>query len=155
MPHGFKDTVGKDWLVEINIGALKRVRGLLDLDLLALEAGDPPLLTRLGLDIVLICDVLFALLKPQADAADVTDEQFAERLGGEVILAAHKAFYEELTDFFQSLGRNHMATAVQKQLEMIDAGTRLADEKLKEINIDAEAKLIFGDQSTSSPASAE
>ncbi|MBU0717313.1 MAG: hypothetical protein KJ749_03615, partial [Planctomycetes bacterium] len=59
------------------------VKGLLDVNLLELEAGDPPLLTRLGTDVILLCDVIFALVKPQADTSGVTDEQFGAALGGE------------------------------------------------------------------------
>jgi len=40
------------------------------------ETGDPPLLTRLGTDVILLCDVIFASVKPQADQHGVSDEQF-------------------------------------------------------------------------------
>ena len=77
----FTDSAGRTWTVSLTIDAAKRVKGLLDVNLLELEAGDPPLLTKLGTDVILLCDVIFALVKPQADAAGVSDEQFGAALG--------------------------------------------------------------------------
>jgi len=70
--------------------------------------------------VILLCDVIFVLVKPQADAAGVSDEQFAAALGGDAILAAQTAFYEELVDFFRKLGRTDLAKAVDAQRRMID-----------------------------------
>ena len=109
----FTDTAGRTWTIALTIDAAKRVKGLLDVNLLELEAGDPPLLTKLGTDVILLCDVIFALVKPQADQQGVTDEQFGAALGGEAILAAQTALYEELVHFFRGLGRNDLAKAVK------------------------------------------
>ena len=99
----FTDNAGRAWTLALTIGAAKRVKSLLGVNLLELEAGDPPLLTRRGTDVILLCDAIFALVKPQADAAGVTDEQFAAAMGGDAILATcQTAFYEELVDFSAS-----------------------------------------------------
>ena len=153
--HAFKDAAGKDWLVEINVGAIKRVRALVAVDLLALEDGAPPLLTRLGMDVVLLCDVVFALIEPQAKAAGVTDEQFGASLGGEAILHAHAAFYQELTGFFRSLQRPDLVMAIAKQAEMIGLAVRTVEQRLTIIDPAAEVEVIFGERSTNSPESVE
>ena len=105
----FTDTAGRTWTLSLTYGSIERVKALVDIDLFKLDEGDPPLLTRLGTEITLLCDVIFALIKGQADGQDVTDEQWAEAMGGDAILAAQTAFYEELVSFFQSLGRRDMA----------------------------------------------
>jgi hypothetical protein len=152
--RSFTDNAGRTWTIAMNLGAVKRLKGLLGVDLLALADGEPPLLTRLGTDVILLCDVIFALVKPQADQAGVTDEQFGAALGGEAILAAQKAFYEELTDFFLKLGRSDLARALTTQQALIQAAVAETSKRLSIIDAEAEVKAIFGGSSTSSPESA-
>lgn len=133
----FTDTMGRTWELSLTISAIKRVKSLLDVDLLALEVGNPPLLTRLGTEVILLCDVIFVLLKPQADACKVTDEQFGAVLGGKVILAAQTAFYEELVDFFHGLGRRDLVKAVKTQQKIIGLVIRRIESKIGQIDLDA------------------
>ena len=64
----FTDNAGRTWTLSLTLGAAERVKALVDVDLLEpCDAGDPPLLTRLGTEVALLCDVIFALIKPQAD----------------------------------------------------------------------------------------
>ena len=149
----FTDSAGRTWTVSLTIDAAKRVKGLLDVNLLELEAGDPPLLTKLGTDVILLCDVIFALVKPQADAAGVSDEQFGAALGGEVILAAQTAFYEELVDFFRKLGRTDLAKAVDAQRRMIDLAVRRIETRIDRLDLEAAVESTLGEPSTSSPPS--
>ena len=149
----FTDNAGRAWTLSLTIDAAKRVKGLLDVNLLELEAGDPPLLTKLGTDVILLCDVIFALVKPQADAAGVTDEQFGAALGGEVILAAQTAFYEELVDFFRKLGRTDLAKAVDAQRRMIDLAVRRIETRIDRLDLEAAVESTLGEPSTSSPPS--
>jgi len=162
----FTDNAGRTWTVSLTIDAAKRVKGLLNVNLLEPEAGDPPLLTRLGTDVILLCDVVFALIKPQADAAGVTDEQFAAALGGDVILAAQTAFYEELVDFFRKLGRTDLAKAVDAQQRMIDLAVRQIETRIDRLDLEAtiesalgavseRSESIRGELSTNSPLSSE
>jgi len=151
----FVDTAGRSWTLSLTLDAAKRVKGLLGggVNLLALEAGDPPLLTRLGTDVILLCDVIYAVLKPQADAADVTDEQFGAALGGETILAAQTAFYEELVDFFRGLGRADLARAVEAQRKMIDLAVSRIESRIDGMDLEGTIDSTLGESSTSSPPS--
>ena len=151
----FPDTTGRTWTIALTIDAAKRVRSLLDVNLLELEAGDPPLLTRLGTDVILLCDVIFALVKPQADAAGVSDEQFAAALGGETILAAQTAFYEELVDFFRKLGRGDLAKAVDAQRRIIDLAIARIETRIDRLDLEAAVETTLGEPSMSSPPSSE
>ena len=73
----FTDAAGRTWTIALNLGTAMAVKDKLGVDLLQPEAGDPPLLTRLGTDELLLGEVLCALLGEQFDAhkaivADVT-----------------------------------------------------------------------------------
>ena len=149
----FTDTAGRTWTLSLTIDAAKRVKGLLDVNLLELEAGDPPLLTKIGTDVILLCDVIFALVKPQADANGVSDEQFAAALGGETILAAQTALYEELVGFFRGLGRSDLAKAVDAQRRMIDLAVRKIETRIDKLDLEAAIETTLGESSTSSPES--
>ena len=149
----FTDNAGRAWTLALTIDAAKRVKSLLDVNLLELEAGDPPLLTKLGTDVILLCDAIFALVKPQADAAGVTDEQFAAAMGGDAILAAQTAFYEELVDFFRKLGRSDLAKAVDAQRRMIDLAVQRIETRIDRLDLEAAIETTLGESSTNSPES--
>lgn len=151
----FTDTAGRTWTLALTIDAAKRVKSLLDVNLLELEAGDPPLLTRLGTDVILLCDVIFALVKPQADAAGVSDQEFAAALGGDAVLAAQTAFYEELVDFFRKLGRGDLAKAVDAQRRMIDLAVARIETRIDRLDLEAAIETTLGEPSTNSPPSSE
>jgi len=158
----FTDTAGRTWTLALTIDAAKRVKSLLDVNLLELDlpagkagAGDPPLLTRLGTDVILLCDVIFALVKPQADAAGVSDQEFAAALGGDVVLAAQTAFYGELVDFFRKLGRGDLAKAVDAQRRMIDLAVARIETRIDKLDLEAAIETTLGEPSTSSPPSSE
>jgi len=151
----FVDTAGRSWSIQLTIDSVKRVRGLLGVNLLDLVSGEPPLLTRFGTDIVLLCDVIFVLVKPQADAAEITDEQFGIALGGEAILGAQSAFYDELISFFQGLGRKDVIRAIAAQRNLIDkAVTRIALQ-LDQLDLDQMLEETIGKMSTNLPGPAE
>ncbi|MEM8738084.1 MAG: hypothetical protein AAGG38_06350 [Planctomycetota bacterium] len=115
----FNDTTGRQWNVSMNVSALKRVRDLLDIDLMQLPVFDQKqpetgLLYRLGNDPVELVNVLFALVKPQADAAGVSDEAFGEALGGDALGEATEAFMAEVVGFFPRGVRDALLTVMEK-----------------------------------------
>lgn len=93
----FTDTAGRTWTVAINVDAIKRVRSLTKTDLLAIVEGE--LVERLMRDPVLLCDVIYAACKPEADARNVTDEEFGRAMAGDAIEAATVALLDELVAF--------------------------------------------------------
>ena len=132
----FTDSAGRTWTLAITVDAIKRVESLVKVNLARLleprSTGGLPLLTELEADIILLCDVLFVLVKPQADAQGVTDEQFGQALGGEAIAAAYPAFWEELVDFFQKLPHGKATvTAIRKHRELIEAQLKAAQDKME------------------------
>lgn len=151
----FKDTKGRQWSVAVTVGAVRRVKALLDVDLMTIGTGNTGLARSLAVDPLLLVDVLFVLLKPDADAAGVTDEEFGSAMGGTSLDDATDAFMEELADFFPKGQREVLRTALAK---MRDGQARAAEMALAEMEkLDVGAILANastrGDSSGSTPAS--
>ena len=98
--RSFTDNAGRTWTLAINVGAIKRVRGLLEVDLLEVVEGK--LIERFIRDPVLLCDVVYAVCKPEADAKGISDEEFGKAMAGDAIEHATKALLEELVGFSPS-----------------------------------------------------
>ena len=140
----FSDKTGQQWEIALTVGSVRRVKGLISVDLLHIDQGDPPLMTRMATDIVLLCDILYALCKPQADIDNVSDEAFGELLDGDAILRANRSFYEEMVEFFQKAGRPDMARAMSKQLRVIELGIQRVDREIDSL----EPEKIVGEAFT-------
>ncbi|MEX2388776.1 MAG: hypothetical protein WD534_12935 [Phycisphaeraceae bacterium] len=132
----FTDSAGRTWTLAITVDAIKRVQTLAGVNLADITSGDPPLLTRLEVDLVLLCDVIYALVQPQAEQAGLSDEQFGQALGGDAILAAHDAFWGALSDFFQSLRRSDQVRAIQKQTALVQAAVAAAEGRIEQLDIE-------------------
>src|SRR5690606_36486963 len=94
----FKDSEGREWAIAINVATARRVKDLAGVDLLS--ASDGKLLHELADDPMLLANVLWAIVQPQAQSREVSDEQFGQALGGESIDKATTALLQELVDFF-------------------------------------------------------
>ena len=157
----FNDNAGRTWTVAINVDAIKRVKSLLSINLL--EAVEGKLIEQLVSDPVLLCDVLYVLCKPEADAKSVTDEDFGRAMAGDAIDHGTTCLLEELVDFFPQAKRQVLAKALAKlkafQTKAVEtASKRLDDPKLDRhleqiLSGDGLPALTPGDSSGNSPAS--
>ena len=132
----FTDTAGRTWTIQLNLGTAKRVRDTLNVDLLQPEQGDPPLLTRIGTDELLLGEVICCLLADQFEARKVTDADIRNSFDGATLLAAQKAFYEEIEDFFRQRGRLDRARMVATQKQVIEAAIKAVDQKLSAVDVE-------------------
>jgi len=132
----FTDAAGRTWTIALNLGTAMAVKDKLGIDLLQPEAGEPPLLTRLGTDEMLLGEVLCCLLEKQFEAHNVTAEDVRASFDGATLLAAQKAFYEELVDFFRQRGRADRARAVWTQMKMIETAVTAIEEKIGQIDVE-------------------
>lgn len=98
----FRDSAGREWLVEINVWQLRRVR-----QSAGVELGKMPLekLADLTADPEKFVDVLYALVKDQADKAGVSDSDFGRGLGGDGLESAVLAFWRAYAFFSPSQTR--------------------------------------------------
>lgn len=153
----FKDNASPPrlWTVAINVGAVKRAKTLLAVDLLEISEGEPPLIVRLATDVMLLCDVLYALCQPEAEQRGITDEQFGEAMGGQALFDGQQALMEELADFFHQSDRTEKATVVRQARAMVKATVKAATEKAASIDVEKIATQEVGKRFTESLASLE
>ncbi len=154
----FTDAAGRTWTISLNLGTAMAVKDKLGVDLLQPEmpyrdplssealAKEEPLLTRLGTDEMLLGEVLCCLLEEQFEAHKVTAEDVRAGFDGATLLAAQKAFYEELVDFFHSRGRADRARAVWTQARMIETAVAAIEEKIGQIDVEKVIDEVVNDR---------
>jgi Ran GTPase-activating protein (RanGAP) involved in mRNA processing and transport len=150
----FCDNAGRTWTVQVNVDAIKRVRDLAQVNLL--EVVDGKLLERLVSDPVLLCDVIYALCKPEAETKNVSDVDFGRAMAGDAIDAATTALLEELVGFFPQGRRAVLAKALTKLRALETAALKAVDARLDspELERRMEAELQrLGTWSGDAPAS--
>ena len=150
MPR-FSDSSGREWPVTITIGTVRRVKADLSVNLADIHEGDPPLMNRIATDPTFFCDVLLSILRPEIEKAGLPEDEFWNRLGGDVVKRAYDAFWAELRDFFHGLGRPEAAKAIEKQTRMIEAAIRMAEAKVDAIDVETALAEVSGNSSTKSP----
>ena len=139
----FTDRTGRSWNVEITVSALKRVRDLAKLDLGQIAEEPAPGVVPLGRrldDLATLGEVLFALVKPQADAQKVSQEDFLDALDGPAMGRASAAFWPELDCFFRPC------------LPLVGGLIALALEVRSQAQAQAAPAPASGSESTGSPA---
>ena len=150
--HTFADTQGRTWTVTINVDVIRRVRSLLNINLL--EAVEGRLLERLITDPVLLCDILFVVIQPEAIAKDISDEDFGRSLGGDVLDLATTALLEELVDFFPSAKRTVFRKALIKLKQLETLAIETATQRLESSELEERMKAaISGTQAASTSGS--
>src|SRR5262245_20018284 len=130
----FNDNLGRAWPVAINVECIKRVKSLLGINLL--DAIEGKLLEQLVSDPVLLCDCVYAICKPEAEARQVSDEDFGRAMAGDAIDHATTALLEELVDFFPSGKRQVLAKALAKLKNLEAKAVDLATKRLEDPALD-------------------
>ena len=159
----FNDNAGRTWTVSLNIDAVKRVKSLVKVDLT--EAVGGKLLERLTTDPILLCDVLYAVCKSEADTKNITDEDFGRALAGDAIDSATTALLEELVNFFPKENqRRVLAKAMGKIKTLQNKAIQVAELRLDSPELegmmeqalnDAASLPLSGHLSGNSPVSPE
>lgn len=154
----FKDSTGQEWRLEFSVPVMKRVKERTGYHLGRLLDNECALLTEITGDIITFVDVLWAMVEGQAATAGVTDQQFGERITGDVFAAAEGSFWEALKDFSPSRTRPLIAALMTKGREVQAALEPRISQALEAIErMTAEemiqAALISSKSATSPPAS--
>ena len=150
--RSFKDNQGRQWSVEINVTAIKRVRGLTGEDLMQVIEGT--LIEKLIRDPVLLCDVVYAICKPEADARSVSDEEFGKAMAGDAIEAATTAVLEELVGFCPSpRDRANLGRVLQATRKVMDRARDLVEKKLDSGELDRLADRLLSGEATAGSSS--
>lgn len=156
MPN-FTDTAGRRWNLALSVGTVKRVRDLAGVDLLAV-LDKPQSLIDLAGDPVRFVDVLYVVIKPQADQVGISDESFGESLDGETVEAATDAFLEALVDFFPGARKTTLKRVLDRAKSTARSAEAALTKALDDGTIDqaiSEALAGVGTPSSNSPAASE
>jgi hypothetical protein len=113
MAFTFKDSTGKEWDLKIQLGIVNRLRDAGVIDLMKVTANKMERFKKLMSDPCDLAGVVWALLQPQAAAANVDFETFMGALDGDSIDAMMEAFSRSLADFFPAL-RNLILKGLEK-----------------------------------------
>ncbi len=124
----FTDNTGRTWTLVISVDAIKRVRALAGVNLM--EAVEGNLIERLVGDPVLLCDVIYAVAKPEADANKISDEEFGRSMAGDAIEDATTALLEEIVDFFPRDRRRLLGKALEKLNKLNQMAVNAVEQKL-------------------------
>ena len=112
----FKDRMGDEWELSIDVPTVARVRRETDkrFDLLSTDSlvDGKPIGEALNDDIVLLWEVLWHLVEPQAKQRSITAEQFGQRMSEECLIATRAKFLEEWADFFRRCQRPEIGQAL-------------------------------------------
>ncbi len=151
----FNDNAGRTWTIAINVDAIKRVRSLLDVDLLEIVEGK--LIEKLIRDPVLLCDVVYAVCKREADARGVSDEDFGRSMAGDAIEHATKALLEDLVGFSPSpRDRANLKRVLETTWTVMDRARDLVEQRLESGELEKvveQALATAGSSSGAAPAS--
>lgn len=116
--HKFNDTPGREWIIKITFGELRRIRDELSFDLTKILDGGEE--SQRITDPILLVDIIYLLIEAKANERSVTPEDFGRSLDGETLEKATEAMTGALIDFFPPARRDLYRRAIQ-------AGQRLSE----------------------------
>jgi hypothetical protein len=146
----FTDNEGRQWSFRLDVNVIRRVRTMTGCNLLAIFDKADDVLGRLGADPILLADVLYAICRPEADARNVTDEDFGRGLYGQAIADATDALLEALADFFEPR-RARLLRAILGRMQKVQAAAQeLVEAKLESGTLEAAVQQAL--QSASEPS---
>lgn len=132
----FNDRTNKSWQIDLTIGAVMRVRGSSEFDLLdpSQLVDGKPLQVVLSTDCVKFWELLWLIVEPQAIERGITAAQFGELMAADCLIEAQAAFMLEWHDFFRCLRRPDASLAVETQAKTMAAAVRLVTAKMNAID---------------------
>jgi len=140
-PAAWIDSLGRVWSTAISLNTIKRVRELVNVNLL--EVFDGQLLNRLSGDPELLVNTLYAVCKPQADERGMSDEAFGELLVGDASEEATTALVQGLISFFPKDRREVLRRIWTKTGKLTAESMALITAKLDSANIDETIKAML------------
>lgn len=143
----FKDNQGRSWEIALNVYEMKRIRGVLGIDLVNVIALDKDgdvkvdLIDRIANDPCLLVDILWVIVEAQAKEDGVSDIDFGSSLAGEAIESATKAFLDELVDFFPGAKRLFLEKAVGLSRKYTEELTGVLKEALADPELEKRVRV--------------
>ena len=155
----FQDSEDRAWAINLTFGDFKRVLTLTEVnlakpgkhvskesDLAKLDEDSWPTYLRLANDPILLMDVVYAILEPQAKEKNISSEDFGRAISAAVFKDMYDKFWRAYHNFFLEAGDQMGAKMVEGVLRMktleakqvgrmdavMDRAMEEADKKIKE-----------------------
>ena len=130
--HSFKDASGHTWDLNLNLAAAERIDkcdfSLLTDEKFSILAPTEKAFELFTSDTAVIFACIWCIIHPQATELGIDQDQFKERINGDTIYPAKKAFWGALQDFFPE-----QRTVLSKMVEMFDLTLKKKSEGLKKL----------------------
>lgn len=144
-----------NWSTRITVGDVLRVQEKTGVLLPSLADDGCKPLGELRDDLKKLVDILWVLVEPQAEKANVTDEKFVQSLGGEGIYGGYMALVEGLKDFFlESPDKEHVGKMIgaimSKAAEVVNYQGQVTEKAVQQVNQMKVEQLV---KKSGSPAS--
>jgi hypothetical protein len=141
----FRDSAGREWAITIDVNAIKRVMKApiehlgepIKVNLLELVDPDGELLKKVVAYPPLVCDIAYALCKPQCDEKNISDEEFGRSMGGDVLERVLDLVIEETIDFFPQNRRTVLKKVLVKSQAFAEKAKTLIETRLAAGELDA------------------
>lgn len=154
----FRTNDGTEWRVVVNVLTIKRVMDLTGLRLTDLFSTADKIQEFFANE-VRFCEVLYATIKPDADAAGKSIDDFLAVIDGSVFEAAAEALLAEVVDFFPEPRKGLLKKVLEKYQGAVDrlrtAGAPVIEKKLAQMDFDRLFESTLTSSASSSPALAE
>lgn len=122
-----KDDDGVTWDIEVDFGAIKRIRSSLGIDL----AGNVEDVLASLTDPIQMIDVLYVICRKQANDRSLTDEGFGRRMES-CCKEAREALCDEVRDFIHRTADAERATLFETARKRSDQATRSLVKQMQE-----------------------
>lgn len=132
----WKDANGREWSTAITVATVKRVKEHVGIFLTDVDA-----IEKIDADVMLLCDVLAAICKPQRDDRNVSADQFGELLAGKYIDLAYDSLRQDLLDFFPHSRRKMMQRIFATTQEVEAEKLRVVEQALTEDQVALMVKM--------------
>ncbi len=153
--HTFVDNANRTWTVAINVATIKRVQGRLNINLCQLIDDGLKPLAKLVSDPIQLVDVLYCLCQDEAQARNVSDEDFGRAMAGDVLEMAELAFLDELVAFFRNAHlRNLLAKVLAEGRQVGTILLQKAEEHLATFDANRLANKLLNSSGTAPASSA-
>ena len=123
----FKDNEGREYVLSLNVAAVKKIKEKTGVDLINLDSMPGQLS-----DVYKLFDVLWMLIEGQND---VTPEEFGAAMAGDSIEAATDALLQMVVDFFPGRRREVLNTCLEKAKVLNETMLDHAAAQVEKLNV--------------------
>ena len=148
--HEFKDDLGRPWRVHITCASNKRIAAHAGFDFADIANGKA--VELFGGDTAHLLDILWPLVKADADTRGIDYDSFGDGLRGDCLVDATTVLKEELLLFFPSPRRLLMQKLVAKMEKIVSEASQKVQQEIDNVQMPTASGGMLP---TSAPESSE